>query len=261
MLNFNLSNWASDSALPSMRQSVVEKELIPLPPLEVQKQIVTELDGYSGIIAGAKQINQNWKPKIEIDPEWEKVKLGEVCVFENGDRGVNYPSKSNRVENGIPFINAGHLTDDGIDMKNMDYISRERFDLLGGGKVQKGDILFCLRGSLGKYAKIESFSEGAIASSLVIIRPKKDVIADFLMAYFGSSVFADMILGSKNGVAQPNLAAGSVKNFEIPLSPLATQKQIVEKIEAERTLVESSKKLIEIYDQKTKETIAKLWEE
>ena len=40
--------------------------------------------------------------------------------------------------------------------------------------------------------------------------------------------------------------------------PLAIQNQIVEKIEAERALVESAKKLIEIYDQKTKEVIAKL---
>lgn len=49
--------------------------------------------------------------------------------------------------------------------------------------------------------------------------------------------------------------------FKIPLPPLAVQKQTVEKIEAERALVESAKKLIAIYDQKTKATLAKLWEE
>ncbi|MGB2580771.1 MAG: N-6 DNA methylase, partial [Minisyncoccia bacterium] len=245
----------------SINKADIAKIKIPLPPLGIQEQIVAELDGYQNIITGAKQIITNWKPVIDIDPKWEKVKLGEICIFENGDRGVNYPSKSNRVEIGIPFINAGHLTDDGIDTKNMDYISRERFDLLGGGKIQKGDILFCLRGSLGKYAKIESFSEGAIASSLVIIRPKIEVMADFLMTYFGSSAFEEMILESKNGVAQPNLAAGSVKNFEISLPPLEIQKQIVERIESERILVEGSKKLIEIYTQKTKDTLAKLWNE
>jgi hypothetical protein len=35
----------------------------------------------------------------------------------------------------------------------------------------------------------------------------------------------------------------------------------VEKIEAERALIEFTKKLIEIYEQKTKEAIAKLWSE
>ena len=76
--------------------------------------------------------------------DWEIKKLGEICEFENGDRGVNYPSKSHRTESGIPFINAGHLTSNGLDIDSMDYISRERYNLLGSGKVQKGDILFCL---------------------------------------------------------------------------------------------------------------------
>lgn len=54
---------------------------IPLPPIEIQKQIVAELDGYADIISGAKQIAKNWKPKIDIDQEWEKVKLGEILSF------------------------------------------------------------------------------------------------------------------------------------------------------------------------------------
>lgn len=52
-----------------------------------------------------------------------------------------------------------------------------------------------------------------------------------------------------------------LNEIEIPLPPLSIQKQIVEKIEAERALVESAKKLIEIYEAKTKDTIAKLWKE
>jgi type I restriction enzyme M protein len=52
---------------------------IPLPPLEIQEQIVKELDGYQAIIDGARQIINNRKPRIDIDPEWEMVKLGEVC--------------------------------------------------------------------------------------------------------------------------------------------------------------------------------------
>ena len=49
--------------------------------------------------------------------------------------------------------------------------------------------------------------------------------------------------------------------LKIPLPPLETQQQIVSQIEAERALVESAKKLIEIYEQKIKEVIAKIWEE
>ncbi len=46
---------------------------------------------------------------------WQTKVLGDVCSFENGDRGTNYPSRAAQTSQGIPFINAGHLTDDGID--------------------------------------------------------------------------------------------------------------------------------------------------
>ena len=172
---------------------------------------------------------------------WEIKKLDEVCYFENGDRGVNYPSKIHRTDAGLPFINAGHLTADGLDMNSMDYISRERFNLLGSGKVKKGDILFCLRGSLGKFAKIKEFSEGAIASSLVIIRAKDKVLSDFLMIYFDSKICADMIADFSNGAAQPNLSAGSLKNFKIPLPPIPEQRRIVSILDEAFTAIAKAK--------------------
>jgi len=62
------------------------------------------------------------------------------------------------------------------------------------------------------------------------------------------------------GGGQPQFNANAVGKINIPLPSFAIQKQIVEKIEAERVLVESAKKLIEIYEQKTKDVIDKLWE-
>jgi type I restriction enzyme S subunit len=158
---------------------------------------------------------------------WQLKKLGDICSFENGDRGENYPSKSIQTTSGIPFINAGHLTDSGIDFETMNYIPQDRFNLLGNGKVRKGDILFCLRGSLGKNASVGELSEGAIASSLVIVRPEETLSNKYVLAYFQSNLCSEMIDKYKNGAAQPNLAAGSLKNFLIPVPPLPEQQRIV----------------------------------
>ena len=158
---------------------------------------------------------------------WKMKKLGEVCLFENGDRGENYPSKSVQTTSGVPFINAGHLTDFGIDYQTLNFIPRERFDLLGNGKIRKNDILFCLRGSLGKFACVGKLSEGAIASSLVIVRPCKSVLKSYVLAYFQSDLCAEMISKFKNGAAQPNLSAGNLKEFKIPLPALPEQQRIV----------------------------------
>ena len=158
---------------------------------------------------------------------WQSRELQEVCQFENGDRGGNYPSKSVQTTTGVPFINAGHLTETGIDFQSMNYIPRERFDLLGNGKIRRGDILFCLRGSLGKFASVGELDEGAIASSLVIIRPQEGLSDRFLLAYLQCDLCAELIERYRNGAAQPNLSAGSLKKFLIQVPPLPEQHRIV----------------------------------
>lgn len=158
---------------------------------------------------------------------WETKFLGDVCSFENGDRGENYPSRMVQTTSGVPFINAGHLRDSEVSFDSMNYIPRERYDLLGNGKIQRYDVLFCLRGSLGKFASVGDLDEGAIASSLVIIRPRKTILNSFLLAYLGSALCTEMICMFRNGAAQPNLSAASLKKFKIPVPPLPEQQRIV----------------------------------
>jgi type I restriction enzyme S subunit len=159
---------------------------------------------------------------------WPLVKLGVVCKLVNGDRGTNYPSKDSILSHGIPFINAGNLTEDhSIVCSGANYISEERYDLLSNGKIQFGDILFCLRGSLGKFAVVDSsVPKGAIASSLVIIRPDKSICEDYLKNYLRSTLCAREISRFENGAAQPNLSAKDLREFEIPLPLLPEQKRI-----------------------------------
>lgn len=154
------------------------------------------------------------------------VALGEVCNFENGDRGKNYPSKGSFVETGIPFINAGNLSDIGIDIDSINYITEEQYERLRGGKIRENDILYCLRGSLGKYSVVKNIPKGAIASSLIIIRVGDELNNDYLKHYLGSKLCAREIDKFENGAAQPNLSGRDLKKFKIPLPPLKEQKRI-----------------------------------
>jgi type I restriction enzyme, S subunit len=233
---------------------------IPFPLPSEQERIVAILDEAFDRIATAKTNGeknlQNARALFDSyldsvftrgSEEWAHTQLGEVCTFENGDRGTNYPSKAVRTVSGIPFINAGHLTEDGIDLERMDYISRERFNLLGAGKISPGDILFCLRGSLGKVASVGGLSEGAIASSLVIVRPSPLVLGPFILAYFRSRICSEMIRLFRNGAAQPNLSAGSLKKFAIKIPLLSIQKKIVHDLDAMR---DETRSLESIYREK-----------
>ena len=163
---------------------------------------------------------------------WEVRHLGQVCNFENGDRGKNYPGRKAFVPEGIPFINAGHIADGEIDWAGMNYIPEEHFERISRGKIMRGDILFCLRGSLGKFGHVTEPMQGAIASSLVIIRSSPDISIDFLKYFLRSENCEEQIEQYSGGAAQPNLGATDLKKFNIPLPPLDEQKRSVAVLDA-----------------------------
>ena len=175
------------------------------------------------------------------------VKLSSVAEILNGDRSSNYPSGKDFIAYGIPFINAGHLKNGKIDFSNMDYISKQKYEQLSGAKIQKKDILLCLRGSLGKYAVAE-IDAGAPASSIAVIRPNETIISsEFLTCIISSFLFQKQIDLENNGSSQPNLSASSVANFIIPFPPLDEQKRIAEALSDVDELISSLEKLIEKY--------------
>jgi type I restriction enzyme S subunit len=175
-----------------------------------------------------------------LPDRWSYTELASLCKFENGDRGKNYPSRDAFVESGIPVINAGNLDGRKIVEAGLNYITRERYDILGSGKVRQGDLLFCLRGSLGKCAIVSNLNEGAIASSLVIVRPSEALDPNYLLYFFNSSLCATFIERYNNGAAQPNLSAKSLSKFLIPLASREEQKRIVEKLDALLTRIDTA---------------------
>lgn len=183
---------------------------------------------------------KNEKPLPEITEEeipfdipgnWCWVRLGEISRVLNGDRGKNYPGKEHWTETGVPFINAGCLQGKYLSEKHFNFIPVTRYKMLRNGFIKKGDILYCLRGSLGKVSINRDYEEGAIASSLSIIRLINPCIKDYFYYVFASPLGIELIKRVDNGTAQPNLSAKSVKSYLIPLPPFAEQQRIVERLE------------------------------
>jgi len=215
-----------------------------LPPIAEQQRIVAKLDATFAEIDKAIELNDKRTKEVKnliaqsqnqlflsIPETVSVMRLGDVAKFENGDRGKNYPSKKYQIDEGIPFVNAGDFSLDGdIETQSMVYISEERFNLLGAGKFKIDDVLFCLRGSLGKSAINKSIEIGAIASSLVILRAKQNIVSsDYLFAYIRSDIVKNLIVQTAGGAAQPNLSAKVVSNYEIAVPPLREQQRLTEK--------------------------------
>ena len=179
-----------------------------------------------------------------------KMRLGDIADFINGDRGKNYPSQSDIVPFGdVPFVNAGHLDGRSIRLDEMNYISQEKYEKLNSGKFVKGDILYCLRGSLGKKAVIKDDIYGAIASSLVIIRPDTNrVDVDYLMFALDSPSIQEQLVRANNGSSQPNLSASSVHAYEIDLPGKELQIEISERLSKVRSIIDARNEEMALLD-------------
>lgn len=243
------------------KDNLCNLKCIQIPDVKEQIEVVKKLDNVSQIIEIKKEqiekLNTITKSQfVEMfENENKYVNLEDVCVFINGDRGKNYPSadKISKDPSGIPFINAGLLINNTVDWKNMNYISEDTYNKLGSGKIQKEDILYCLRGSLGKHSIIDFDGKGAIASSLVILRADKSKIQpDFLLIQLGMDEILRQQNQANNGSSQPNLSAGSVKKYIIKLPSLELQNkfaEFVKQIDKQKFEIENSlKEMQELYE-------------
>lgn len=231
-----------DRMKKSILQQAVMGKLVPQDPKDEPASVLLKkiAEEKLKLIKEGKIKKQKALPAItedeipfDIPESWEWVQLDELAIFENGDRGKNYPNKSEYVQSGVAWINTSHIKTNGyLTTTEMNYITREKFETLRSGTIEENDLVFCLRGATyGKVSRVEPYTEGAVASSLMIIRPIISILRDYLLLYLKTPLAFSELAKYANGSAQPNLGAKDVRKYLVPLPPLKEQKRILECVE------------------------------
>ena len=173
----------------------------------------------------------------EIPAHWSTPRIRDYAEFLNGDRSSNYPSGNDIVESGIAFLTSDNLWGDIVDInrEKAKYITREKYDSLRGVKLAIDDIVYCLRGSVGKCAINTSLTEGTVASSLTVIRPSKRISSKYLLYVLNSTIVKQQNDDYMNGSCAANLAADSVRNYRIVFPPIEEQDEIVHYLDKRAT--------------------------
>lgn len=275
-INFSLSQKYQDQINKEIggatRQRISRKSLsqiqIPLPPLPAQHRIVKILDEVFEKMAKAKQNAeknlQNAKELFESylqsvfakpSDEWEEKKLGDKNLFQiiDGDRGKNYPKKSDFLNNGhCLFLNTKNVRPTGFDFRTTIFVTEKKDNALGNGKLQRNDVLLTTRGTIGNIAVYDEnvpFENIRVNSGMLIFRPNiKLIIPEYLFAIFQSGIMKTQIKKYVSGAAQPQLPIKTLINFSIPVpKSLSVQRSIVARLDA---LSAQTRKLETVYKQK-----------
>jgi len=257
-----MESWATGGTFKEISKSKFCELQIPLPTLEVQKEIVAEIEGYQKVIDGARAVIDNYRPHIPIDPDWPIVELGEICSFKNGlnfnKDTTLYSFKIIGVSN---FQNNIYAPIQKLDTVFVDApISNEYL-------VAEGDILFVRSNGnpdlVGRSMIVPAPKEPTTFSGFTIRGRFHDqrTLPLFYAYFFKSRDFANMIKTVSQGASIKNLSQAILNHINIPLPPLPTQQAIVAEIEAEHGLVDGARELIERFEKKIQATLARVWGE
>lgn len=234
----------------------MEQRKFPLPPLDVQKEIVAEIEGYQKVINGARAVLDNYRPHIPIHPDWPVVTLGEVCKPEYG-----FTEKA--MEKGdVRFIRITDISEGGFlkagDRKFITLTEEAKKSLLS-----KGDILVARTGAtFGKTMLFEEEYEAVFASFLIRLRFSMErVNPRYYWVFAQSDAYWSQATALMTGGGQPQFNGNALIQLKLPLPPLALQQALVDEVEAEQKLVSANRELIVRFEKKIQATLARVWGE
>ena len=215
---------------------------IPLPPLEIQQEIIKQIESKQAIIDNAKELIKRVERERansgrlfeRLKCEW--VELGEVCEILDSKRKP--VTKSDRKPGPYPYYGATGILDY-VD----NFLFDERLVLIGedGAKWGIGDKTAFI--AEGKYW---------VNNHAHVLRPMADKIIDSLLVNFINSIDLSPYI---TGVTVPKLNQEKLRQIKIPLPDLETQKEIVKQFNGQQTAIEANDGLIEVFEGQIKEVI------
>ena len=222
---------------------------IPLPPIEVQQEIVEELEGYQKIIDGCRQVVENYKPTIDIDPSWEMVELGNICELTMGQSPNSefYNSEGDGLEfhQGKRNFTNLYVNHSGVWASQFNKVAEEE------------SILMSVRAPVGPVNITKR--KIALGRGLCSIKSNQECSQMYLFYILQAS--KERLTESSHGSTFESINKNQLEDFEIPLPSIEVQREIAEELKGYQKIVDGNSTLIEIYTQKIQDRISKVWGE
>jgi len=249
-------NGNTGSTFASINRNDICKLKIPLPPLTVQEEIVAELDSYQKIIDGAKQVVDNWKPKIDIDPEWAIAKLRDVCQVNPESR-----DPSELYSDWFNYLDITSIDNASNTLSQVHQLSVSIAPSRARRIVKLHDVIIStVRPNLKAFYYFDSLPERAIVSTgFAVLRAKGTMHPKYIYYCLLSEFMVSQMESRMGKGAYPSINQSDVNELNIPIPEVNVQQAIVNRIESEQKLIDANRELIRIYEQKIKDRIERLW--
>ena len=235
---------------------------VPIPPLEIQKKLVAEIEGYRQIISGAQAIASSYLPKIVLRTEGYKT-IDEIAMIKpSKDEVKELPGDT--VVSFVPMVDINTFDAAFTPKEN-----RKLSEVLSGFTYFKdNDILLakitpCFENGKAAIARNLTNGIGFGSTEYIVIRANTSLVyPEWIFYHINTPEFIDGGKSFMTGTAgQQRVDINYVKQYRIPVPSLEEQKKILDQIRYEQSLIEPSKQLIKVFTQKIETRIKEVWGE
>lgn len=216
----------------------LRKCLLPLPPLEVQKEIVRLLDDFTAKTAELQaELNKEYEARkkqyeyyrdnlLLHNSHSKEVKLGEVATIGDGlhstpkydDNGSYYFINGNNIKNG-----ALYLTSNTKRCSESEYSKHKKY-------IPKSTVMMSINGTIGSVG-IYNNEPIILGKSIAYFITTEQLSDKFLYHYLQTSKASTYFRNHVTGSTIKNLGLKALRDFQIYLPPIIDQKSIIQKLD------------------------------
>lgn len=226
-------------SMPKINKAYLWTLSIPIPPLEVQREIVRILDNFTELTAELttkltaeltarkKQYEYYRDQLLSFGSEVEQKRLGELFPFiRNGFVGTVTPYYTDE-EHGVRYLEGTNIHNGVISDNEVLYVTREFHQKHIKNELKQDDILMVQSGHVGECAVVGDKYSGANCHALIIMSNGGECNSKYVCHYFHTHQGFKSLAPAMTGGTVKHVLATKMKDIRIPVPSRAVQEKIV----------------------------------
>ena len=242
--------------------STINSIEIPLPPIDVQERIITELDGYQQVVNGARSVLSNYRPKLSCSTDTYKT-LDEIATFRpSKDEIKALPGDTDVSFVPMASLNTFDASFEAVETRKLTDVS-SGFTYFRNNDILLAKITPCFENGKAGIAHNLKNGIGFGSTEYIVIRADESVVyPEWIFYYINTREFIDGGKPFMTGTAgQQRIDINYVKQYQIPVPSLEEQKMLLDEIHREQALIKPSKQIIDVFTAKIDTRIKEIWGE
>lgn len=240
--------------------STINEIELPLPPIEVQQQIISELDGYQQIIKGAQALLNNYRPKLSYVSDSYKT-LDEIALFKPSKNEVkDLPGDTEVSFVPMAAINMFDASFEATETRRLEDVSKD-FTYFKDEDILLAKITPCFENGKAGIAHNLKNGIGFGSTEYIVIRADLSIVyPEWVFYHINTQTFIDGGKAFMTGTAgQQRIDINYVKQYRIPVPSLEEQEKFLNEIHHEQSLIKPSKEIIKVFTAKVEARIREIW--